>query len=333
MSQVMAFALALSFVVVLSLPAEAAEVDVATLPELQEALRVAQAGDVINITNVKGFLAVSGELTIPRGVTVNNEKGSYFIVNGELINLGTLNNHDAIVIQDKGSIRNYGFFTNYDRIYNDNDGVIFNDRGFFNKGSINNGAVIENYGIIINDEYLLNRGIIYNFGSINNYDGNISNEGLIKNSADITTGLFYNSGGVIENYCVIYNIGHFNNRDGIVNIYGKLANDQYFYNVDGTVNNYGDGVTGPDYAFWEGNDMINHVKAYAEVSASVLKLTGNQNLLTITITEYSYYGSMAATDYRIMINNNAAGTYKVGEYKVYVDTKGNTQIRACYFVE
>jgi hypothetical protein len=33
------------------------------------------------------------------------------------------------------------------------------------------------------------------------------------------------------------------------------------------------------------------------------------------------------------INNNAAGTYTVHEYKVYVDTKGNTQIRACYIVE
>ena len=35
----------------------------------------------------------------------------------------------------------------------------------------------------------------------------------------------------------------------------------------------------------------------------------------------------------LKINNNAAGAYEVGGYKVYVDTKGNDQIRACYIVE
>jgi len=34
----------------------------------------------------------------------------------------------------------------------------------------------------------------------------------------------------------------------------------------------------------------------------------------------------------ISIDNNAAGTYDVHGYKVYVDTKGNDQIRALYFV-
>jgi len=33
-----------------------------------------------------------------------------------------------------------------------------------------------------------------------------------------------------------------------------------------------------------------------------------------------------------LINNNAAGTYQVGIYRVYVDTKGNTQIHECYIV-
>jgi len=33
------------------------------------------------------------------------------------------------------------------------------------------------------------------------------------------------------------------------------------------------------------------------------------------------------------IANNSAGTYGVGGYKVYVDTKGNTQIRECYIVD
>jgi hypothetical protein len=69
----------------------------------------------------------------------------------------------------------------------------------------------------------------------------------------------------------------------------------------------------------------------------VEKLNGNKNNLTITVrllvgsegssetTEVSYTATFS-------IDNNAADTYLVGEYKVYVDTKGNTQIRECYIV-
>jgi hypothetical protein len=71
----------------------------------------------------------------------------------------------------------------------------------------------------------------------------------------------------------------------------------------------------------------------ADVSASVIKLKGNQNELIITVTEYFADGTSVKTSYSIMINNNAAGTYSVGGYKVYVDTEGNDQIRACYVVE
>ena len=67
--------------------------------------------------------------------------------------------------------------------------------------------------------------------------------------------------------------------------------------------------------------------------ASVKKLTGNQNELTITITETYEHDKTNIITATFMINNNAAGTYQVEEYKVYVDTKGNTQIRACYIVE
>ena len=65
----------------------------------------------------------------------------------------------------------------------------------------------------------------------------------------------------------------------------------------------------------------------ASVSAEVDKLNGNQNKLWITIVDTN--GSITES---FMIANNAAGTYIVGNYEVYVDTKGNTQIRECYFV-
>ncbi|MDR0296128.1 MAG: VWA domain-containing protein [Prevotellaceae bacterium] len=65
----------------------------------------------------------------------------------------------------------------------------------------------------------------------------------------------------------------------------------------------------------------------ASVTAKVDKLTGNQNRLWITVTD-----TKGTTTENFMIDNNAAGTYQVGNYGVYVDTKGNTQIRTCYFV-
>ena len=63
------------------------------------------------------------------------------------------------------------------------------------------------------------------------------------------------------------------------------------------------------------------------VSASVNQLKGNNNELTITINDI--YGKHVKT---FIINNNAAGIYKVGDYEIFVDTKGNTQIRDCYIV-
>ena len=64
-------------------------------------------------------------------------------------------------------------------------------------------------------------------------------------------------------------------------------------------------------------------------TASVEKLNGNQNNLTITVTVENSDGTTTVATSTIKINNNAAGTYSVGGYNVYVDTKGNDQIREC----
>ncbi|MDR0461673.1 MAG: bacterial Ig-like domain-containing protein [Nitrososphaerota archaeon] len=66
--------------------------------------------------------------------------------------------------------------------------------------------------------------------------------------------------------------------------------------------------------------------------AEVTKLTGNKNDLTITLTEELSDGTISTLTKTFNIANNAANTYTVGSYKVYVDTKGNTQIRACYLI-
>jgi hypothetical protein len=66
-------------------------------------------------------------------------------------------------------------------------------------------------------------------------------------------------------------------------------------------------------------------------SASVEKQNGNKNDLTITITgKYSDGTTKVIAEKTFSIDNNAAGTYDVGGYSVYVDTKGNNQIRECY---
>jgi hypothetical protein len=67
------------------------------------------------------------------------------------------------------------------------------------------------------------------------------------------------------------------------------------------------------------------------VDASVKQLNGNKNELTITVVE-QLNGKAYTVSATFSINNNVANTYTVGSYNDYVDTKGNTQIRACYFV-
>jgi len=81
---------------------------------------------------------------------------------------------------------------------------------------------------------------------------------------------------------------------------------------------------------WAGAMGLNIVRITP--TAFVTQQTGNTNLLTVTVTEH--YESGAATEHVVTftIRNNAEGTYQVGPYRVFVDTKGNTQIRACYIV-
>jgi len=68
-------------------------------------------------------------------------------------------------------------------------------------------------------------------------------------------------------------------------------------------------------------------------SAFVTKLSGNKNDLTITITEEYSDGTTDTVTVTFSIANNAADIYTVGAYRVYVDTKGNDQIRELSIVE
>ena len=81
---------------------------------------------------------------------------------------------------------------------------------------------------------------------------------------------------------------------------------------------------------------VHHAIVYEVASvtptARVEQIPGNQNRLFITVKEVYTTGCEKIYSATIMINNNAEGTYTVGPYKVFVDTKGNTQIRQIYIV-
>jgi hypothetical protein len=66
--------------------------------------------------------------------------------------------------------------------------------------------------------------------------------------------------------------------------------------------------------------------------ASVKQLNGNKNELTITVTEFYEDATKEIFSMSFVIDNNVADNYVVGPYTIYIDTKGNTQIRACYIV-
>ncbi|KAB1914079.1 hypothetical protein [Micromonospora sp. AMSO31t] len=70
----------------------------------------------------------------------------------------------------------------------------------------------------------------------------------------------------------------------------------------------------------------------AKLSAVVKKLKGNTNGLTIAVKQTHVDGSESPVTATFTINNNAAGTYTVGDYQVYVETKGNTQVRSISIV-
>jgi len=130
--------------------------------------------------------------------------------------------------------------------------------------------------------------------------------------------------------------------DGAININTFMSLDGNVYTKFVDATNFGHAISG-DFAplawdflknFVRNEDgSIGWIKVGASASASVEKIPGNKNNLTITVTEIYANGSTKLITVTFSIPNNAAAVYQVGEYKVYVDTKGNDQIRACYIVE
>ena len=81
-----------------------------------------------------------------------------------------------------------------------------------------------------------------------------------------------------------------------------------------------------------GSSFIAYAAPQINLAASVTKLNGNMNSLSITITETYADGTVNKITKAFMIANNSAGVYVIDGYKIYVDTKGNTQIRQLYII-
>jgi hypothetical protein len=95
----------------------------------------------------------------------------------------------------------------------------------------------------------------------------------------------------------------------------------------------GDGLknaefTSPDAVYV----TVDNAVVDAEPSAVVQRLTGSTNQLTVTVNEARLDGTESSVSATFTIRNNSAGTYTVGDYRVYVDTKGNTQVRSISIV-
>ena len=125
-------------------------------------------------------------------------------------------------------------------------------------------------------------------------------------------------------------------KNGISVASATFANSKAMISVKGS-----DLEAGVNYAVvvYDGSEVLGAVilpvvtVASATPSATVEKLQGKENRLTVIVTESYSDGSTEDFTEEFQIKNNAADVYQVGPYKVYVETKGNDQIRECYIVK
>lgn len=175
-------------------------VSVSSLDKLQEALQTAR---VINVDTAGTPLVVTGELTIPQGVTVVVKRGSDFYVEGTLTNNGTIKvmGADAVVSAD---------FINYSVMSVQNGGKV-----------INNGALTLEASIIGDD---VDRGPVG--GQLRIFEGDFQNNGSVfLKKGDMNTkggmlavieGTFTNDGTVIADGFQIDIASSFVNNAGAV---------------------------------------------------------------------------------------------------------------------
>ena len=87
------------------------------------------------------------------------------------------------------------------------------------------------------------------------------------------------------------------------------------------------------FPFPEINEALLNPLTSLNAEASVTRLQGNQNDLQLTLTKELTGGYTFETTETFRINNNASGTFRIGNRDVFVNTQGNTQIRELRIVE
>jgi len=110
--------------------------------------------------------------------------------------------------------------------------------------------------------------------------------------------------------------------------------DVFVKTVDGFANSFDLTVTATSETNPEkADDAGVTVVIGATPTAYVVRNNGNTNNLFVTVVENYANGGSFVFEKAFVISNNAEGIYEVGAYKVFVDTKGNTQIRNIYITE
>ncbi len=177
-------------------------------------------------------------LKVAQGAALTVESGGRLVVNGTLLNYGTVTIKDGgtLDVSSEGILMNYSPHTlnNYGAIVN--HGTIVNGDGDDNEGRINNfdGATLENHGTLENNE-----------GSVVNNDGEIENHGTIENK----------DGAEVNNTGEIMGSGTIENEDGaVVNNDGDITGNEIA--GDGELNdssgNHNDGSSGGGSGSTEG---------------------------------------------------------------------------------
>ena len=280
------------------------------------------------------------------GGGIYNRNGTVTINGGEISGNtanygGGIYNGNGTVIINGGEISGNTAVINGGGIYNENGTVIING------GEISgNTAVISGGGIKNSDS-----GTVDIFGGIiqNNNPDNIDGGTINDNTNPCADGHSFVDNPDSEDYlapaCTEPGF-----MPTICSVCGEAGDG---YAIPALGHNWNRGVVTVKPTAWSDGEKLFTCKNCGDTYTIVLpKLTvngvsadafvekqnGNKNSLTIIVTELvSKAGSKMQTEVTytetFSINNNAAGTYQVGPYKVYVDTKGNTQIREIRIVE
>jgi hypothetical protein len=67
--------------------------------------------------------------------------------------------------------------------------------------------------------------------------------------------------------------------------------------------------------------------------ATVYRLNGNQNQLTVTVTLLFSDKSEEVIEETILIDNNSDVIVEVGDFEVFISRRGNDQIREIFIIE